>query len=237
MVEPGVAFAHLAVDDTTGEVVGYTLWCLVYSTWRGTAIHVDDIYVRQDAVGRGVDRALLHTLAALCAERGYRHMQWWGRVTNEPTAAFYRSLGAEIPSVQGKELTIFRLSGAPWRTSPARSDPAIDHGAGAPARAGVIPPTGTVQCITGAIRTLEMHCAGPMVNNGGRGGEYSPATKSSARTSADPGDTPRLRRSPTRHRAGGGRDLRQSPQSASTHPGLSLGVRCARRCVSAGGWN
>ncbi|WP_393096811.1 GNAT family N-acetyltransferase [Streptomyces sp. LN325] len=108
-----VAWAHFAVDDKTDEIVGYTLWALVYSTWRGTAIHIDDIYVREDAVGRGFDTALLSTLAGLCATRGYRHMQWWGRVTNEPTAAFYRSLGAEIPSVQGKELTVFRLSGEP----------------------------------------------------------------------------------------------------------------------------
>ncbi|MFF4402305.1 GNAT family N-acetyltransferase [Streptomyces sp. NPDC001480] len=108
-----LAHAHFAVDDKTGEIVGYTLWCLVYSTWRGTAIHIDDIYIRQDAVGRGFDTALLSALAAVCAERGYRHMQWWGRVTNEPIAAFYRSLGAEIPSVQGKELTVFRLSGTP----------------------------------------------------------------------------------------------------------------------------
>lgn len=108
-----VAWAHFAVDDKSGEVVGYTLWALVYSTWRGTAIHIDDIYIRPDRIGTGVDTALLSHLAALSAERGYRHMQWWGRVTNEPVAAYYRSLGAEIPSVQGKELTVFRLSGAP----------------------------------------------------------------------------------------------------------------------------
>jgi hypothetical protein len=63
--------------------------------------------------GTGVDTALLSNLAAISAERGYRHMQWWGRVTNDQVAAYYRSLGAEIPSVQGEELTIFRLSGAP----------------------------------------------------------------------------------------------------------------------------
>ncbi len=108
-----VAWANLAIDDKTGEVLGYTLWALVYSTWRGTAIHIDDIYIREDAIGTGVDTALLSNLAAISAERGYRHMQWWGRVTNDPVAAYYRSIGAEIPSVQGEELTIFRLSGAP----------------------------------------------------------------------------------------------------------------------------
>ena len=108
-----VAWAHFAVDDKTGEVVGYTLHALVYSTWRGTAIHIDDIYIREDALGTGVDTALLSNLAAISAERGYRHMQWWGRVTNDQVAAYYRSIGAEIPSVLGEELTIFRLSGAP----------------------------------------------------------------------------------------------------------------------------
>ena len=108
-----VAWAHLAIDDKTGDAVGYTLWALVYSTWRGTAIHIDDIYIREDALGTGVDTALLSTLAAICAERGYRHMQWWGRPTNEPVDAYYRSIGAEIPSVLGEDIAIYRLCGAP----------------------------------------------------------------------------------------------------------------------------
>ncbi|MDI5970905.1 GNAT family N-acetyltransferase [Streptomyces sp. SL13] len=108
-----VAFAHFAVDDETGQVIGYTLWSLVYSSWRGTAIHIDDIHVKPEWAGRGYDTALMSELAGLAVERGYRHMQWWATDGNKPAIDFYDSLGAERPSVRGHDLIILRLTGKP----------------------------------------------------------------------------------------------------------------------------
>ncbi len=108
-----LAFVHIAIDDGTGEVVGYTLWSLVYSTWRGVGILIDDIHLRTAAVGRGVDTALLSAVAGVCAERDYVYMEWWARIGNEPASTFYESLGASRPVVQGQDLTVYRLSGKP----------------------------------------------------------------------------------------------------------------------------
>jgi GNAT superfamily N-acetyltransferase len=104
-----LAFAHIAVDEQTGQVVGYTLWCLVYSTWRGTAVHIDDIYVRPQAAGRGYETALLSELARICSERGYRHMEWWGLTSNTPAVAYYESLGAGYDP----DMAVFRINAEP----------------------------------------------------------------------------------------------------------------------------
>ncbi|EDY48051.1 acetyltransferase [Streptomyces clavuligerus] len=69
--EHPAAFAHLAETDG-GEVAGFALWFLNFSTWRGThGIYLEDLYVRPALRGGGHGRALLTELARICGERGY----------------------------------------------------------------------------------------------------------------------------------------------------------------------
>jgi GNAT superfamily N-acetyltransferase len=102
------AFAHVAEDDSTGEVVGFALWFLNFSTWRGVhGIHLEDLYVRPEARGGGHGRALLAELARICVERGYERLEWAVLDWNRPAIGFYESLGARAQD----EWTVYRLSG------------------------------------------------------------------------------------------------------------------------------
>ncbi|MFG3440686.1 GNAT family N-acetyltransferase [Nonomuraea sp. NPDC047897] len=106
--DPAV-FAHVAVDgDGDGaEVVGFALWFLNFSTWRGThGIYLEDLYVRPDRRGGGHGRALLAALAGICVERGYQRLEWSVLDWNEPAIDFYRAAGA-VPMA---EWTVFRLT-------------------------------------------------------------------------------------------------------------------------------
>ncbi|MDQ1713705.1 MAG: hypothetical protein QOE45_3155 [Frankiaceae bacterium] len=88
------AFCHVAEVD--GDVAGFALWFLNFSTWLGRhGIWLEDLYVRPSHRGRGLGRALLETLTTIAAERGYGRVEWWVLDWNEPAQAFYRSLGAE----------------------------------------------------------------------------------------------------------------------------------------------
>ncbi|MEU6242928.1 GNAT family N-acetyltransferase [Streptomyces sp. NPDC047024] len=108
--ERPAAFAHLAVDDTTGEPAGFALWFLNFSTWRGVhGIHLEDLYVRPEARGGGHGRALLTELARICAERGYERLEWSVLDWNTPAIGFYESLGARPQD----EWTVYRLTDAP----------------------------------------------------------------------------------------------------------------------------
>jgi GNAT superfamily N-acetyltransferase len=99
-------FGHVA--EVGGEVVGCALWFLNFSTWRGVhGIYLEDLYVRPGMRGRGLGRALLARLAAICVERGYARLEWAVLDWNTPSIGFYRSIGAAGMD----EWATFRLDG------------------------------------------------------------------------------------------------------------------------------
>ncbi|AEY90114.1 acetyltransferase [Streptomyces hygroscopicus subsp. jinggangensis 5008] len=101
------AFAHMAVDEASGEPVGFALWFLNFSTWRGVhGIYLEDLYVRPQARGGGHGRALLAELARICVERGYERLEWSVLNWNRPAIGFYEALGARPQD----EWTVYRLT-------------------------------------------------------------------------------------------------------------------------------
>ncbi|MFC9326583.1 GNAT family N-acetyltransferase [Kitasatospora sp. NPDC057015] len=100
-------FGLIAEDDSTGEPVGFALWFLNFSTWRGThGIYLEDLYVSPASRGGGHGKALLLELARIAVERGYSRMEWSVLDWNEPSINFYKSLGA----VPMDGWTTFRLT-------------------------------------------------------------------------------------------------------------------------------
>ncbi|NIJ10784.1 GNAT superfamily N-acetyltransferase [Saccharomonospora amisosensis] len=108
-------FGHVAEVD--GEVVGFALWFLNFSTWRGVhGIYLEDLYVREEFRGSGLGKALLATLARECVDRGYARLEWWVLNWN-PARSFYTRLGAEPMD----EWTVYRLTDEPLHTLAAEA--------------------------------------------------------------------------------------------------------------------
>ncbi|MFG1707870.1 GNAT family N-acetyltransferase [Nonomuraea sp. M3C6] len=106
--EHPAAFVHLAEHDR--EAVGFTLWFLTFSTWRGVpGIYMEDLYVRPEHRGGGHGLALMGELAGICAERGYQRLEWAVLDWNEPSIGFYDKLGA----VRQDEWLKYRLTDEP----------------------------------------------------------------------------------------------------------------------------
>ncbi|ARE75883.1 GNAT family N-acetyltransferase [Streptomyces sp. Sge12] len=99
-------FAHVA-ETEEGEVVGFALWFLSFSTWRGVhGIYLEDLYVRPGVRGGGHGKALLRELARTCVEQGYERLEWSVLKWNAPTIAFYEALGARPQ----EEWDVYRLT-------------------------------------------------------------------------------------------------------------------------------
>jgi GNAT superfamily N-acetyltransferase len=78
-----------------GKPAGTALFHRHFSTWLGRpGLYLEDLYVAEEARGKGVGRRLMARLAAIAVERG------WGRIDFHvldwnPARAFYHRLGME----------------------------------------------------------------------------------------------------------------------------------------------
>ena len=100
--------AEAIVAELAGAVVGVALFFTNFSTWSGrNGIYLEDLYVRPEARGTGLGKALLQRLAALAVARGCARVEWSVLDWNAPAIDFYRSLGA----VPKDEWTVYRLDG------------------------------------------------------------------------------------------------------------------------------
>ncbi|HEY0037281.1 MAG TPA: GNAT family N-acetyltransferase [Longimicrobium sp.] len=100
--------AEVVIAEADGEPVGFALFFHNYSTFLAQpGLYLEDLYVRPEARGRGIGRALLAHLARLARERDCGRLEWWVLDWNEAAIRFYHSLGARPMD----EWTVFRLTG------------------------------------------------------------------------------------------------------------------------------
>jgi GNAT superfamily N-acetyltransferase len=116
-------FAHVVERDRA--IVGIAIWFLSYSTWTGRhGIWLEDLFVDEEQRGRGYGKALIGSLARVCVAQGYSRLEWTVLDWNEPSIAFYRSIGAEPMH----EWTTQRLTGGPLASLAANADPTRPQG-------------------------------------------------------------------------------------------------------------
>lgn len=68
---------------------------------------MEDLFVRPEARGAGLGKALLKKLAAIAVERDCARLEWSVLDWNEPAIQFYKALGAKPMD----EWTIYRVDG------------------------------------------------------------------------------------------------------------------------------
>ncbi|MDB5504942.1 MAG: acetyltransferase [Tardiphaga sp.] len=96
------------IAEWNGEPVGFSLWFLNFSSFRGRhGIYLEDLFVRPAHRRHGVGKALMVTLAKRCVEKGWARFEWSVLDWNAPSIAFYKLIGATMMD----EWTICRASG------------------------------------------------------------------------------------------------------------------------------
>lgn len=91
-----------------GAPVGFALFFHNFSTWLGRAgIYLEDLFVLPEYRGRGYGKLLLKRLARIAVQRGCGRLEWACLDWNEPSIAFYKSVGATALD----EWTTYRVTG------------------------------------------------------------------------------------------------------------------------------
>jgi GNAT superfamily N-acetyltransferase len=100
--------AEVAIGEVDGEAQGFALFFHNFSTFEGKpGIYLEDLFVRPEARGVGLGRALLAHLARLAVERDCARLEWWVLDWNAPAIGFYEKLGARLMS----DWTVMRVDG------------------------------------------------------------------------------------------------------------------------------
>ncbi|MDF8333534.1 GNAT family N-acetyltransferase [Novosphingobium cyanobacteriorum] len=102
-------YAEVIIGEVHGVAQGFALFFHNFSTFEGKpGIYLEDLFVKPEARGAGLGKALLARLAALAVERDCARLEWSVLDWNEPAIGFYKSLGARIMD----EWTVMRVDGA-----------------------------------------------------------------------------------------------------------------------------
>jgi GNAT superfamily N-acetyltransferase len=100
--------AEVVIGELGGEAQAFALFCHNFSTFEGApGIYLEDLYVRPEARGSGLGKALLAHLAATALQRGCKRLEWSVLDWNEPSIGFYKNLGARMMD----EWTVMRVDG------------------------------------------------------------------------------------------------------------------------------
>lgn len=84
------------VAERDGRIVGMALIYPRYSTWKGPAIHLEDLIVTEEARGLGVGSALLTEVVRYASGQGVKRVCWEVLDWNEPAIEFYEARGARV---------------------------------------------------------------------------------------------------------------------------------------------
>lgn len=85
----------LLAETPDGEVAGYAACSAEFSFWdAGYYLHMDCLYLAEDARGHGLGAALMDGVRGLARELGLGQVQWQTPDWNEGAIRFYDRLGA-----------------------------------------------------------------------------------------------------------------------------------------------
>ena len=77
-------------SKTTRRLVGFALYYIRYSTWKGKKMYLEDILVTEQCRGRGIGTSLMNQLIQKAKEENYQGITWQVLEWNEPAKHFYR---------------------------------------------------------------------------------------------------------------------------------------------------
>lgn len=101
-------YAEVVIGEIDGTAQGFALFFHNFSTFEGKpGIYLEDLFVKPEARGSGLGKALLSHLAALAMERDCARLEWSVLDWNEPAIGFYKALGARAMD----EWTVMRVDG------------------------------------------------------------------------------------------------------------------------------
>jgi len=82
--------AEITNEDQSKQIVGFALYYIRYSTWKGQRMYLEDIIVTENWRGKGLGKMLFEELIKVCKEKEFKGIIWQVLDWNEPAINFYK---------------------------------------------------------------------------------------------------------------------------------------------------
>jgi len=89
-----VWWAYVAEQDD--KILGFALYYIRFSTWKGQRLYLEDIYVEPEMRGKGIGTLLFECLLEEGKKQKFSGMMWQALDWNEPALNFYRKYNAKF---------------------------------------------------------------------------------------------------------------------------------------------
>jgi GNAT superfamily N-acetyltransferase len=84
------------VAEVDEVIVGFALYYIRYSTWKGQAMYLEDILITNAMRGKGIGKLLFDRLINEAKEKKFNRIIWQVLDWNEPAINFYRKYNADF---------------------------------------------------------------------------------------------------------------------------------------------
>ena len=82
------------VAEINGQIEGFALFYIRFSTWKGQRMYHEDFYVNEEFRGKGLGKLLFDRLIKEAQRRKLNGIQWQVLEWNEPAINFYKKYNA-----------------------------------------------------------------------------------------------------------------------------------------------
>jgi GNAT superfamily N-acetyltransferase len=89
------AFVAINIADNGEQIiVGFALYYIRFSTWKGQSLYLEDFLVNENMRGKGIGKLLFDKIIEECKEKGFKRICWQVLDWNGAAINFYNKYNA-----------------------------------------------------------------------------------------------------------------------------------------------
>lgn len=93
---PAPVWRAFVAVDAKAQVIGFALYYIRFSTWKGQRMYLEDLLVTEDWRGKGIGTLLMNTLLEEARQKKFSGIAWQVLDWNEPAIRFYKRYNAHF---------------------------------------------------------------------------------------------------------------------------------------------
>ena len=86
--------------DHLNQIIGYTNYSIIYYSWVGKSIYLDDIYVKPAYRGKGIGFSMMNKVFEVAKKEDCNRVRWQVSKWNTSAIEFYQKIGAEVDDME-----------------------------------------------------------------------------------------------------------------------------------------